>query len=166
MKVNKTSIFRRMGEAGLRGRANDVTGLVLIVVALISLLALFGDRAGIAGRLLESVMSVSFGVFRYLVPVGLLLCAYVILRDKRSERTWRVAFGAVLAALAFSGMAHLIGDAEGIRTTLDDLRSSGGVVGAVVAEPIRSVVDGSGACLLYTSPSPRDAHESRMPSSA
>ena len=66
MKVNKTSIFRRMGEAGLRGRANDVTGLVLIVVALISLLALFGDRAGIAGRLLESVMSVSFGVFRYL----------------------------------------------------------------------------------------------------
>ena len=148
MKVNKTSIFRRMGEAGLRGRANDVTGLVLIVVALISLLALFGDRAGIAGRLLESVMSVSFGVFRYLVPIGLLLCAYVIFRDKRSERTWRVAFGAVLTALAFSGMAHLMGDAEGIRTTLDDLRSSGGVVGAVVAEPIRSVVDGSGAWVI------------------
>ena len=26
--------------------------------------------------------------------------------------------------------------------------------------------DGSFPCLLYTSPSPRDAHESRMPSSA
>ena len=26
--------------------------------------------------------------------------------------------------------------------------------------------DGSPVCLLYTSPSPRDAHESRMPSSA
>ena len=25
---------------------------------------------------------------------------------------------------------------------------------------------GTGSCLLYTSPSPRDAHESRMPSSA
>ena len=25
---------------------------------------------------------------------------------------------------------------------------------------------GTGTCLLYTSPSPRDAHESRMPSSA
>ena len=25
---------------------------------------------------------------------------------------------------------------------------------------------GGGSCLLYTSPSPRDAHESRMPSSA
>ena len=27
-------------------------------------------------------------------------------------------------------------------------------------------IDGSRTCLLYTSPSPRDAHESRMPSSA
>ena len=29
--------------------------------------------------------------------------------------------------------------------------------------PVATVV---GTCLLYTSPSPRDAHESRMPSSA
>ena len=28
------------------------------------------------------------------------------------------------------------------------------------------LVDSMDACLLYTSPSPRDAHESRMPSSA
>ena len=28
------------------------------------------------------------------------------------------------------------------------------------------LVHGSEPCLLYTSPSPRDAHESRMPSSA
>ena len=28
------------------------------------------------------------------------------------------------------------------------------------------VISGSMTCLLYTSPSPRDAHESRMPSSA
>ena len=31
---------------------------------------------------------------------------------------------------------------------------------------ILSVADKSERCLLYTSPSPRDAHESRMPSSA
>ena len=41
-----------MSEAGLRGRATDVAGLLLVVVALVSLLALFGDKAGIAGRLL------------------------------------------------------------------------------------------------------------------
>ena len=31
---------------------------------------------------------------------------------------------------------------------------------------IKLVVEGSGACLLYTSPSPRDRSSSRMPSSA
>lgn len=137
-----------MSEAGLRGRGTDVTGLLLLVIALISLLALFGDKAGIAGRLLESVMSVLVGIFRYIVPFALLLCAYAILRDKRSERTWRIAFGGALTSLALSGMAHLIGDAAGIRTTLEDLRSSGGILGAVVGEPLRGAVDEPGAWVV------------------
>ena len=137
-----------MSEAGLRGRGHDVAGLLLLVVAAISLLALFGDRAGIAGRLLESVMSVLVGIFRYLVPFALVLCAYAILRDKQSERTWRIAFGGSLTSLALSGMAHLVGDADGIRTTLDELRSSGGVIGAVVGEPLRRAVDDPGAWVV------------------
>ena len=137
-----------MSEAGLRGRGTDVIGLLLLVVAAISLLALFGDKAGIAGRLLESAMSVLVGIFRFVVPFALLLCAYAILRDKNSERTWRIAFGGALTSLAFSGMAHLLGDASGIRTTLEDLRSSGGILGALVAEPLRGIVDEPGAWVV------------------
>ena len=148
MKPAKSSIFRRMSEAGLRGRGTDVIGLLLLVVAAISLLALFGDKAGIAGRLLESAMSVLVGIFRFVVPFALLLCAYAILRDKNSERTWRIAFGGALTSLAFSGMAHLLGDASGIRTTLEDLRSSGGILGALVAEPLRGIVDEPGAWVV------------------
>jgi len=137
-----------MSEAGLRGRGTDVIGLLLLVVAAISLLALFGDKAGIAGRLLESAMSVLVGIFRFVVPFALLLCAYAILRDKNSERTWRIAFGGAFTSLAFSGMAHLLGDASGIRTTLEDLRSSGGILGALVAEPLRGIVDEPGAWVV------------------
>ena len=36
----------------------------------------------------------------------------------------------------------------------------------VLSEPIPRQVLWNGACLLYTSPSPRDVEESRMPSSA
>ena len=35
-----------------------------------------------------------------------------------------------------------------------------------IAWGISQKLSEAGACLLYTSPSPRDAHESRMPSSA
>ena len=76
------------------------------------------------------------------------LCAYAILRDKNSERTWRIAFGGALTSLAFSGMAHLLGDASGIRTTLEDLQSSGGILGALVAEPLRGIVDEPGAWVV------------------
>ena len=38
-----------MSEAGLRGSGHDVTGLLLLVVAAISLLALFGDKAALLG---------------------------------------------------------------------------------------------------------------------
>ena len=41
----------------------------------------------------------------------------------------------------------------------------GDMMGLDVIGNITSLVE-SLACLLYTSPSPRDAHESRMPSSA
>ena len=49
--------------------------------------------------------------------------------------------------------------------------SKGDPVGILMANSVRYVeslfaVSLLGACLLYTSPSPRDAHESRMPSSA
>ena len=40
------------------------------------------------------------------------------------------------------------------------IRTAGGCVDAAVSASVEY------ACLLYTSPSPRDAHESRMPSSA
>ena len=141
-------MLRRMGEAGLRGRGTDLAGLLLVVAAIISLLALFGDKAGIAGRLFENVMSVLVGIFRYAVPFALMGCAYALLRDKSSDRTWRIAFGGVLTSLSLSGMAHLIGDAAGIKTTLDDLRASGGVVGAVVGEPLRRAVDDPGAWVI------------------
>ena len=44
-------------------------------------------------------------------------------------------------------------------TTLDSLKAGRSKVAAITTAKTKS-------CLLYTSPSPRDAHESRMPSSA
>ena len=44
----------------------------------------------------------------------------------------------------------------------EKLGTSKGPVFDIAVDPL----DGTNCCLLYTSPSPRDAHESRMPSSA
>ena len=41
-----------------------------------------------------------------------------------------------------------------------------GGAGGIGEEICKALLDAGSNCLLYTSPSPRDAHESRMPSSA
>ena len=47
-----------MSEAGLRGRGHDVTGLLLLVVAAISLLALFGDKVAARATAVENQVPV------------------------------------------------------------------------------------------------------------
>ena len=48
--------------------------------------------------------------------------------------------------------------AQNVMQTAVEGRMAGGIMQPLKMQP--------GGCLLYTSPSPRDAHESRMPSSA
>ena len=58
-----------------------------------------------------------------------------------------------------------------VATKTNDIAGDGTTTATVLAqalvhEGLRNVAAGANPCLLYTSPSPRDAHESRMPSSA
>ena len=63
------------------------------------------------------------------------------------------------AGILWKGAEHAEKAAEALKFTSDNLLKFG-IVDEVVDEPL------GGACLLYTSPSPRDQRGSRMPSSA
>ena len=71
-----------------------------------------------------------------------------------------------------NNVALVTGGASGLgRGTVEHFVSKGCKVAIldINDEKAKEVIDLLGAenvCLLYTSPSPRDAHESRMPSSA
>ena len=58
--------------------------------------------------------------------------------------------------MTFESVKHVVANGQGVMPAL-------GLDGTLSKEEIETV---SYFCLLYTSPSPRDAHESRMPSSA
>ena len=63
---------------------------------------------------------------------------------------------------------------EGLVTPENEISLEGALEGSIGAEPVADatsvvespIVESAGICLLYTSPSPRDKRQSRMPSSA
>ena len=62
--------------------------------------------------------------------------------------------------------AHLFRNKGYERTTVRDLASAVGIQSGSIFHHFKSKVEILRACLLYTSPSPRDRTRSRMPSSA
>ena len=130
----------RVVRNALDGRSRELVALLLFALAVICALGLLGDRAGVVGRLLEGALAVLLGVFRYVVPILLIWIGVALARLSRSERSGRAAFGLSLLTIAFAGAAHLSGSADGFGS-LEDLRGSGGVLGAAVAEPLRRLID-------------------------
>ena len=114
--------------------------LSLFALAVICALGLLGDRAGVVGRILEGALAVLVGVFRYVVPILLVWIGVALARMTASERSGRAAFGLSVLTIAFAAAAHLSGSADGFGS-LEDLRGSGGVLGASVAEPLRRLID-------------------------
>jgi DNA segregation ATPase FtsK/SpoIIIE, S-DNA-T family len=137
-----------MAEAGLYGRGREMFGLFLIGLGVISGLALVGGAAGPVGRALSDGFGAAFGVFRYLVPPVLLWWAWTALRRREGEHAWRVGFGVVLLSLSIAGLAHLLRGPSGVDFPISDLRPAGGIVGAIVAEPLRSLVASAGAWVI------------------
>ena len=134
------SAVGRVIRNALDGRSRELVALALFALAVICALGLLGDRAGVVGRLLETALAVLLGVFRYVVPILLIWIGVALARLSRSERSGRAAFGLSVLTVAFAAAAHLSGSAGGFGS-LDDLRDSGGVLGAAVAEPLRRLID-------------------------
>ena len=132
--------FSRVVRNALSGRSREIVALSLFALAVICALGLLGDRAGIVGRVLESALAILLGVFRYVVPILLVWIGVALARMTSSERSGRAAFGLSMLTVAFAAAAHLSGSADGFGS-LEDLRGSGGVLGAVVAEPLRRLID-------------------------
>ena len=131
----------RVVRNALDGRSRELVALALFALAVICALGLLGDRAGVAGRLLETALAVLLGVFRFAVPILLVWIGVALARLSSSERSGRAAFGLSVLTVALAAAAHLSSSAVGFGS-LDDLRDSGGVLGAAVAEPLRRLIDG------------------------
>ena len=132
----------------LGGHGYDVGGLILVLLALVTALSVYGDLAGPAGRAVGDGAGVVLGYGRWALPFLLAGAGAMLLWRETPAEPVRLAVGLSLASFAGCGLVHLLADGPGWGAAAADLRSSGGIVGTLTAVPLRSVLAGPGAAAV------------------
>jgi DNA segregation ATPase FtsK/SpoIIIE, S-DNA-T family len=112
----------------------DGAGLASLGVGVLLGVALWWHGAGPVGGALERALRASLGRAALLLPVLLILGAFVLLRSPANpEARGRLIVGWGAAALAIGGLADVAG---GSPTDAAGRRDGGGIFGAIVAGPL------------------------------
>lgn len=133
--------------AGLGRQADDVWGLLLIVAALLVVLSFVG-LAGPVGGLVDQGLQIAFGLWSYLLPLVLAALGAVLIVGKPRNGTGRVIGGSVASFLGTLALFHLLTGAVALTDGLDLVRRRGGVVGSLIAFPLRRLIGSWGTFVV------------------
>ena len=126
-------------------QADDVWGMLLVLVAVVAAMGIYADLAGPVGRGIRETTGALIGVGRFVLPVALAGVGVMLLRDRSRQEPGRVVIGLVVSSLASVGLLHLIwGDGLG----LSDLDVAGGLIGGAIGGPLRALLSPWGATLV------------------
>ncbi len=129
-------------------QADDVWGLVLVVVGLLAGLGIFFDLTGPFGRLLRRGTSALLGQGRFFVPFMLIGVGWVLVRGRGYREPMRVLIGWMFLLSAATGVMHLGEGAPRWGTPIRVLRNGGGILGAIVGGPLVRVTGRWGAAIV------------------
>jgi S-DNA-T family DNA segregation ATPase FtsK/SpoIIIE len=125
-----------------------VWGLLLVALGVVSALGIYADLTGPVGRFLRDLTGLLFGWGRLALPVAIAGVGLALLQGRPRQEPARVVIGTVFLVVAGSGLLHLVNGTPRWTDPADDLRAAGGLVGATVAEPLRSLLAVPGATLI------------------
>jgi len=131
------------------GHQHEMVGIGLIVIGVLLILGIWFHVAGPAGRGVETAVGWFTGLGRFLVPVALVAIGIIVLRRAHSEHPGRLIAGWVLASLSLLGLLHVARGPEKVFTGLGAFRNAGGFLGALVGEPLRSLIASAGAIVVF-----------------
>ncbi len=139
----------------LGDHADDVTGLLLLAVAVVTGLGIYAGGGGPVGRGLADLSANALGWLRYGLPLALAAIGVSLIArrapaepagdDERASAGAHVAVGATLLVVTVAGLAHVLGGAPAFDAPIEDLRAAGGWLGAAVGTPLEGTLGHGGA---------------------
>jgi S-DNA-T family DNA segregation ATPase FtsK/SpoIIIE len=124
-----------------------VWGLLLVVVAVLLVLAFIG-QAGPAGRMIDSGLTLLFGVWAYATPAMLAAVGLTLALGRRTDGPGRLLLGSTAVFIGSLALFHLLTGAEALFDNLEQVRRRGGAVGSLLAFPLRRALGVPGAFVI------------------
>ena len=148
-----TAVGRGRASAELRsaieGREHEFAGIGFIVVGLLLALAIWFHVAGPLGRGIEVLVGWFTGLGRFVVPVALVGIGAALVHRGRSDNRVRLTVGWGLSAVSVLGLLHVVRGPEKIMADFEAFETAGGWLGALVGEPLQSLLAGAGAIVVF-----------------
>jgi len=135
-------------KAAVGGRENEFLGIGIVVVAVLAALAIYLDVAGPLGDAIDTGLGWLVGLGRFFLPPAIALLGVTLVRRNESEHRLRVGVGSALIVLSIFGLLHLARGAGHMTASVDALKPAGGWIGAIVGQPLRSLLSIVGAVVV------------------
>ena len=115
----------------------DGIGLLLIVLALVSVSGVWMQLDNILGNSIYSLLAGGFGRLSILTPVFLTYMGVRLLRTpNENASTGRVTIGLVIILIGLGGLIHIIAGSPTFSDGATDMRSGGGWLGFAISTPL------------------------------
>lgn len=128
-------------------QSDDVWGIGLIVLAALVGLSFFG-LSGPIGAGISGALRLLFGMWAFGVPIVLAIIGLSLVGVYCSEDRGRLVAGLGAIFVASLGLFHLLTGSVALAGNVDQVKESGGAVGAIVAFPLRRTIGFWGAFLV------------------
>ncbi len=138
-----SAVAEHLGE-----RRQDIGGLALVVLGVLSGLGTYANAAGPVGDFLEAVALGLVGLVGYVVPVLVTWFGLLVVIWRPAPEVGRIAIGAAIGLSGVLGGLHLLADAPDPGEGMRALWRAGGLLGWAVATPLAWALSSWGAAAV------------------
>jgi S-DNA-T family DNA segregation ATPase FtsK/SpoIIIE len=133
----------------LSPHARDALGIFLVMLALLSVLGLWFNGAGVVGDFLTWFFRGAWGVAAMTFPFVGVYWGILLLRDTAREERVRMFIGFSVLSASVLGLLSLLGGSPWPLAGYDAVAGSGGVFGALLAHPLAGAISPIGAAIVF-----------------
>ena len=132
----------------LEGRGHEFGGIALVCLGILLFMSVYAHIAGPVGRGLNTLLSWTIGIGRYVIPVLVIGAGVAFIKRTEVQHRVRLAFGWTVLSTAVLSEVHILKGGGSIHAEMNALSSAGGWMGWLIGEPLRQSIGGIATTIL------------------